>query len=83
MSEPGCDRQAREAQGRFDELTHRVGRIVEQQPLVGETMRNCRLPSRNCARRPTSSSSRTRSCPRPASLLMKSAGATRNCRRRP
>ena len=39
MSEPGCDRQAREAQSRFDELTHRVGRIAEQQPLVGETMR--------------------------------------------
>jgi two-component system cell cycle sensor histidine kinase/response regulator CckA len=39
MSDPVCDRQVREAQRRLDELTHRVGRIAEQQPLVGETMR--------------------------------------------
>jgi len=39
MSEPGYDRQVRDAQRRLDELTHRVGRIAEQQPLVGETMR--------------------------------------------
>ena len=39
MTDPGCDRQVREAQRRLDELTHRVGRIAEQQPLVGETMR--------------------------------------------
>jgi two-component system, cell cycle sensor histidine kinase and response regulator CckA len=38
MSEPGCDRQVREAQRRLDELTDRVGRIAEHQPLVGETM---------------------------------------------
>jgi PAS domain S-box-containing protein len=39
MSNPVCDRQVREGQRRLDELTHRVGRIAEQQPLVGETMR--------------------------------------------
>jgi len=39
MSDQVCDRQVREAQRRLDELTHRVGRLAEQQPLVGETMR--------------------------------------------
>jgi PAS domain S-box-containing protein len=39
MSDPGCDRQVREAQRRLDELTHKVGRIAEQEPLVGEAMR--------------------------------------------
>jgi PAS domain S-box-containing protein len=39
MSDPVCERQVRAAQRRLDELTHRVGRIAEQQPLVGETMR--------------------------------------------
>jgi PAS domain S-box-containing protein len=39
MSDPGCDRQVREAQARLDELTRRVGRIAEQEPLVGEAMR--------------------------------------------
>ncbi len=39
MSDPDCDRQVREAQRRLDELTHKVGRIAEQEPLVGEAMR--------------------------------------------
>ena len=39
MSDPGCDRQVREAQRRLDELTHKVGRIAQQEPLVGEAMR--------------------------------------------
>jgi two-component system cell cycle sensor histidine kinase/response regulator CckA len=38
MSVLGSDRQVREAQQRLEDLTHRVGRIAEQQPLVGETM---------------------------------------------
>jgi two-component system cell cycle sensor histidine kinase/response regulator CckA len=39
MSTPGCDRQVRDAQRRLEELTHRVGPLAEQQPLVGEAMR--------------------------------------------
>jgi two-component system cell cycle sensor histidine kinase/response regulator CckA len=39
MSGPDYDRQAREAQRRLDELTHKVERIAGQEPLVGEAMR--------------------------------------------
>ena len=39
MSGPDYDRQVQEAQRRLDELTHKVERIADQEPLVGEAMR--------------------------------------------